>query len=221
MTISKFLIAAAFAALSTGATAAPVYDNGAAGANSNRCAEDSFACTGSWVLYDNFSLAKNTNVTGISWTAYLYDGISDYMGVRAWIYSADPVFGGGQLLHTVGVQKNAAVKNNALSGNAYLVSLTGLDIDLAAGSYWLGMQNDTKKGYGTIACAVVCNTGNATQHGFNAKGNKVDYRFSIGHELAFSIDGAAIAAVPEPASLGLFAAGLFGAALMRRRKAAR
>jgi len=211
MKILKLAVAGLFAALSLSAQAGVVYSNGPANGDSNRCAEDSGACHGSWVVFDDFTLTSATSINSIRWTTILYRGLSDYLGSRAWIYTADPVFGGGSLLKTIDLQLNAVTANGVRS-DAYDIVISGLDIQLGAGTYWLGMQQDTNASYGTVACSS-CGTGNGTQWSNDGTG----FRNPTNHEFAFSIEGSD---VPEPAPLALFGLAALGLAASRRRKAA-
>lgn len=195
--------------ISLGAQAAVVYNNGAAASDSGRCAETSGACDGRWTVFDDFTLSSAATITDIKWTANLYSGLSDYNGARAWIYSADPVFGSGTLLATVAAQVGSPTLSS-LGGNFYDIDLSGLSISLGAGTYWLGMQNDTTFNYATVACTSDC-TGNGTQWQNDGAG----YRFSPDQNYAFSLEANA---VPEPASLALLGLGLLGLGLGRRRK---
>lgn len=208
---------AAVAILCAPAHAGVVYDNGAPTRNSLRCADDGGPCAAAWFVYDDFAIATTTTISAVHWTAHLTGGLSDFRSTEAMIFSGDPVFGSGQLLHTI--TQPAALTRNTLHAKAYDVLITGLDITLAPGTYWLGMHHHMRSDSASVYCARNCVGGNSTQAGYH--GPRMVYRHAPKLDYAFAIEGrehAAPVAVSEPGSLGLAGAGLLCLGLLQRRK---
>jgi len=191
------------------ANAALLYDNGVAIGDSNRCAETSGRCSGEWALFDDFTLSNSSTIEAISWTANLYGGSSDYIGSNISIYDADPVFSGGSLLFSI--SSLGTLSANSLGGNFFDITVNSLSETLMAGTYWLGMQNDTLANYGTIARSS--SFLNATQWQNDGAG----FRFSGQPELSFRIEGQQLSTVPAPAAVWLIGAGLIGLIGMRKK----
>jgi hypothetical protein len=202
------------------AKANTIYNNGAADADSGVCADDSAACFGTWTVFDDFVVSSATTVTGIFWTSALWGGSSDLDSIRAWIYDADPVFGGGNLLHTIAPQDGSPSGHDALNDFYgfdlfFDVQLTGLSINLLPGTYWLGMQHDTISDQATVACILdgCGNTGNSTQWENDGLGPR-NFR---GNEYAFRLEGN-IAAVPDSGTLAPLVALVWAAMFIWRRQ---
>lgn len=186
-------------ALSGLASAAVIYDNGVATGDSNRCAETSGACSGTWTIFDDFTLSADSEITSISWIANLYGGESDYNSSNIWVYDNDPVFNSGTLLFSY--SSAGVVTSNALGFDFFDITLNGLSEVLSAGSYWLGIQHDTTANFATVAQTGFID--NATQWQNGGAGA----RFDAQPEFAFIIEGNAVE-VSEPSILALFGLGL-------------
>jgi hypothetical protein len=212
----------AFQASPAKASTIYINGNGVAEAESGVCSEDSGACVETWTVFDDFVVSAETTLTDIFWTSALWGGLSDLDGIRAWIYDADPVFGGGNLQHTIATQDGNPVGNvalNALYGFDFFfdVQLTGLNIILTPGTYWLGMQHDTISDVANVACILggCGNGGNSTQWDGNANpGDPVLNR----KEYAFRLEGN-IAAVPDSGSLAPLVGLVWAAMFVWRRQA--
>jgi len=166
-------------------------------------------------------VSSATTVTDIFWTSALWGGPSDLDGIRAWIYDADPVFGGGDLQHTIATQDGQPLGNatlNALYGFDLFfdLQLTGLSINLLPGTYWLGMQHDTISDQANVACILdgCGDTGNSTQWENNGLGP----RNLRGNEYAFRLEGT-FAAVPDSGTLAPLVGLVWAAMFVWRRQA--
>lgn len=209
--------------LNCSAQGAIIYDNGAAAKDSGRCAVTA-GCGSVWTVFDDFALNSAQTITDIHWTVVLAGGIADFNGVRAWIYNADPVFGGGTLLATIPLQGGAPTLNaplNAIFSSIfyrtayYDVDLSALSINLAAGTYWLGMQVDTNWFPASIACTANCYSGNSTQWADDG----ATYKAIPGQNYAFTLEGTT--SVPEPLTFPLVLTGLALIGFQHRRGLAR
>lgn len=193
--------------------AALIFDNGVATADSGRCAETSGACSASWSVFDDFILGSSSEITSISWTARFYGGISDYNFSNIWIYDADPVFAGGSLLFST--SSAGALSANALGADFYDIEISGLSLNLTAGTYWLGMQHDTTGDFATVAMTGVFD--NATQWSNGGSGSLNDDQ----PEFAFKINGEPrITTIPEPITFVLFSFAIMCLCLSKRNRKA-
>lgn len=213
-------IAASLMALSLGAFVAPsshagiLFDNGAASGASNPARCDS-KCGGSapqFIIYDDFALSSASNVAGFTYNSYDYEGslATDYTGTIWSIWNENPALGGTPVFSgtTVGVVSSGV-------DGSLLVTVTGLDIDLAPGTYWLGTSNNEDDPSGDITIYALASNGfsdaeqSTTADAFSATGLP---------DAAFTIEGSASATAPEPTSFTLFGSAIIGLGAVRRCK---
>lgn len=155
----KMAVAGLVLGASSFANAGLIFNNGSAISDSSRCAETSGACSGTWTIFDDFTVTNDSHITSVSWTAILYGGISDYNFSNIWFYDNDPVFDAGKLLFSHSAA--GIVVANSLRANAFDITLSGFSKLPTSGTYWLGIQHNTDTNYGTVA--TTGRTINATQ----------------------------------------------------------
>ena len=209
----KVLFALSAFLLSAGAAEASVlWDNGGAPIASSgiNCDNNSSSCgSNGWTIYDDFSLASGATVTGFTYdTSFLSGSSSSYSGTNWSIWTSDPrsSFGSGPSF--------SGTLLGTVSGTANLSRVvgTGLSVALAAGTYWLGLQNNTVDS--SITDYLPSNNsrlGRASQ-----SDNSGTFYNSEIPDASFTVTGGS---VPEPASWALMVAGfgLVGSAVRRRQ----
>jgi hypothetical protein len=186
--------------------ATTLLETGAPTVTTNRC--DAEGCGGStdWTIIDDFTSAEDWNITGFSFRSEDSNssGLANYLSTTWTIWDADP-FSNAALISGTGNFSSTVIGGG---GDWYEFSIDGLDIDLAAGTYWLGHHHDfsTETVFAALATG---NTGTYLQtdgDGFQYTGSGV-----ISQQIRTNT-------VPVPAAVWLFGSALGGLGWMRRRK---
>jgi hypothetical protein len=175
---------------------------------SNSCISGPGDCSGSgtWTVYDNFPLSAATILTGFTNWNYAV-GTTTY-GSTTWsLWSNNPALGNNPLF------SGNSVGTMAVDNGTFKVTVANLAVQLAAGNYWLGI-NQVITGNSPWTYA----TGAQSLQDAIQKDGGVN-TFTAQQGMAFTLDGTAVN-VPEPATLPLMLGtlGLMAFVMKARRK---
>jgi hypothetical protein len=222
------VVAAAVIAMAVGAQAGTLWDNGVGVADGPGCSSNAETCNAGspptsysgWTIYDDFQLGSASKVTGLTYESdFDYGGGSSahYQSTNWSIWSTDPRI---QANYDAGpaFQGTTVGSNTDIGGTYFTVTtITGLNIDLGAGNYWLGLQNNVDNGQitGYVATGTV-RLETPFQWANNGQLLNVTLYGKPLPDASFTIQGVA---VPEPATWAMMLIGFFGlGSLLRRRR---
>ena len=193
-----------------------IWNNGSVTGAGSNCDFTGGACPGGdtgWTIFDDFELTEEEIVTGLTYDSYFSAGTTaDYVSTNWSIYDGDPLLFGAGALAASG---NVVASLSADSFNTTTFTVTGLYVDLPAGTYWLGYENVLTSGAVTLDAA---SNGSALP-GFKQESDDQSHPFNYTTgNTVFTIEGAQDVA-PEPGSLWL--AMLAGAACFAKSRIGR
>ena len=195
------------------AQAGTLWDNNGPSGGANLCSSNANTCgSNGWTIYDDFQLTAASTVTGFTYDSDFtsFGSVSDYVSTNWSIWSADPVsnFAAGPL-----VSGTSTGLNSVDAVNFTLTTITGLNVNLGAGIYWLGIQNNVDNGQIT----AYISSGTARLGRSSQSDNSGTFFNASNSDASFTVQGNG--AVPEPATWAMMLVGFGGlGAVLRRRR---
>jgi hypothetical protein len=170
-----------------------LWNNGPVTGDSRWCDSTPTLCggTGGWTGYDDFTVGAST-ITGFTYNDFIDDNGQTgdtYLGTNWSVWSSDPSTSAGPIASGTSL---AVLTAGSLGSTLFTV--TGLNVNLSGGLYWLGIQNIADS-------QTLTDRGESSGNGlpgFETGDEGGIFNFLTG-DTAFTIDGNSIAS-PEPAT---------------------
>jgi hypothetical protein len=202
---SRIALIAVLALAVIPAAAQTLYDNGPVNGTT-----DGWTINFGFVVSDTFTLGAPSTVTGVNFYAWTFPGdVLDSAEVA--ITSSE--FGGTTYSDQVVNFTQSACSANQLGFNVCLESSSGLaPVNLAAGTYWLNLENATVNDGDPIYWDENSGPSSASE---NSVGTIPSESFTV---LGATSSSTTSGTTPEPSSILLFGSGALGLAGVLRRK---
>jgi hypothetical protein len=199
------------------ANAGVLYDAGPVGVDTGRCVAETCLGNENWWAISGFTADTDWNITGFEFFAndIFNAGVSNYESTSWQIISSDDPYGtalfSGDTTGTATITTSTTlygVTNELINVTSFLLS--GLDINLASGDYYLAQHHN----FSVDATYTVLATTGSGENWYHT-----DYteRFTDDRLVAQKIFGT-VASVPEPAMIAILGLGLLGLGYRRQQK---
>lgn len=193
--------------LAVPAFAGQVYSNGPI---NGTISAYSFTGLYGWEVADSFTVGSAATITDFSIGAWVFPGDTP-LSVTWEVLTGGPDWDGGTVVAT-----GSANFSNVYWGQGfgyydiYTSSVTGLNVNLAAGNYWLELLNGATTGDSAIYWDENNGPSSAEQGSYGSFYSTIDSE-------AFTINGTT-SSTPEPGTMILFGTGIVGLAGVIRRR---
>ena len=203
--LSYFVLSLFF--LSATAHATVLFDNGTTINPSNTTWNQTYSVH---TVFDDFMLTGSSTITDINFSLF---AVSAANYIETYVSILDGGIGGTTIVAPVAstgvLSANGLTTSNSNVPNGFDVTLSGLSINLAAGTYALGLSTKMAPNFLTSIASGDSGFGSALE---------LLGVVRTGDHMAFSLENNASDSVPAPATLALFGLGLAAIGFRRRKQ---